>query len=203
MRLLGRQRIVVIGIALFVMAVFPSYFRAFVIVGNSDAPGFATGDRVLVSLAAYDIRVPYSGHRVVRLADPRPGDMALIRLMDDRLAVKRIVAGPGTRIAMRDNHVTIDGVALEYVAVAPQEKAAITRGGLGPVVEIERGNGPETYISFGYGGSLGDFEEQVVPEGHYFVLGSNRDASMDSRQLGALRRERVLGKIIGRIGSAG
>ena len=71
------------------------------------------------------------------------------------------------------------------------------------MVEIERGIGPEVYISFGRGGSLGDFEEQVVPEGHYFVVGSNRDASMDSRQLGAIRRERVLGRVIGRIGSAG
>ena len=202
MRFIGRRCILVVGITLLVMAVIPGYFRVFMIVGDSDAPGFATGDRVLVSLAAYDIRIPYSGRRVVRLADPRPGDMALIRLTDGRLVAKRIVAGPGTRIAMRDNHLTIDGMALEYVAVAPPEKAAISRGGLGPVVEIERGIGPEVYISFGRGGSLGDFEEQVVPEGHYFVLGANRGASLDSRQFGALRRERILGKIIDRIKSA-
>lgn len=202
MRFRGRRRIYVIGIILAAIAIIPSYVRVFVIVGDSDAPHFVTGDRVLLSLAAYDIRVPYSGHRVVRLADPRPGDMVLIRLADARLAVKRVIAGPGTRIAMRDNHLTIDGVALEYAAMAPQDIAAISRGRLYPMVEIERGNGPDVYISFGHDGSLGDFEEQVVPAGHYFVLGSNRDASMDSRQLGALQRERILGKIIGRIGSA-
>jgi len=203
MRFLGRPRIAVIAITLLVVAIIPSYIRVYMIVGDSDAPAFATGDRVLVNLAAYDIRAPYSNHRVARLTDPRAGDMVLIRLMDGQLVVKRVVAGPGTRIAMRENHLTIDGVALEYVAVAPQEKAAISRGGLGPVVEIERGNGPEVYISFSHGGSLSGFEEQVVPEGHYFVVGSNRDASMDSRQLGAIRRERVLGRVIGRIGSAG
>ena len=193
--------IVVIGFTLNVVALIPSYMRAFVIVGDSDAPELVTGDRVLVSLAAYDIRMPYSDKHMFRLADPRPGDVALIRLTDGELAAKRIVAGPGTRIAMRDNHVTIDGVSLEYVAVTPQQREAISRGVLGPVVEIERGNGPEVCVSFGHGGSLGDFEERVVPEGHYFVLGSNRDASLDSRQLGALRRERVLGKIIGQIGA--
>ena len=202
MRFRGRRRILVIGTILAVIAIIPSYVRVFVIVGDSDAPHFVTGDRVLLSFAAYDIRAPYSGLRVVRLADSKPGDMVLIRLADARLAVKRVIAGPGTRIAMRDNHLTIDFVALEYVAVAPQDIAAISRGGLGPVVEIERGNGPDVYISFSHDGGLGDLEEQVVPAGRYFVLGSNRDASMDSRQLGALRRERILGKVIGRIASA-
>ena len=203
MRFRGRRRIYVIGIILAAMVITPSYVRVSVIVGDSDAPAFITGDRILLSLAAYDLRVPYSSHRLVRLADPKPGDMVLIRLADARLMVKRVIAGPGTRIAMRDNHLTIDGVVLEYVAVAPQDIAAISRGALYPVVEIERGNGPDVYISFGHGGSLGDFEEHVVPAGHYFVLGSNRDDSMDSRQLGAFQRERILGKVIGRIGSAG
>ena len=52
-------------------------------------------------------------------------------------------------------------------------------------------------------GDLGDFEERIVPEGFYFVLGSNRDASMDSRQFGPLPREQVLGKVIARMWSAG
>ena len=201
MRSLGRRRNLVIGIILLVVVLIPGYVRMFVIVGDSDAPAFTTGDRVIVSLAAYDIRVPYSGQRMVRLRDPRPGDMVLFRLTDGSLAVKRVVAGPGTRIAMRDNHITIDGVELEYVAVAVHEKEAVMPGASGPVVEIERGNGLEVCISFHHGGSLGDFEEEIVPEDQYFVLGSNRDDSMDSRQFGPLPRERVLGKIIGRIGS--
>ena len=201
MRLLDRRRILVVGISLLVVAALPSYIRAYVIVGDSDAPAFVTGDRILVNLAAYDIRAPYSSRRLARLADPTPGDVVLIRLADDQLAVKRIIAGPGTRIAMQDNHVTIDGVALEYVAVTPQETAGISRGRLGPVVEIERGIGPEVHISFAQGDSLGSFEAQIIPEGHYFVLGSNRDASIDSRHFGPLPRERVLGKMIGRVGS--
>jgi signal peptidase I len=199
MRTRGVRWIVVTGIALLVAALVPGYMRAFVIVGDSDAPALVTGDRVLVSLAAYDIRMPYSDRRLFRLADPRPGDVVLIRLGDGQLAAKRIAAGPGTRIAMRDNHVAIDGVALEYVAVTPRQKEAMARGALGPVVEMERGNGPEVCVSFGPGGSLGYVEELAVPEGHYFVLGSNRDASLDSRQLGTLSRERVLGKVLGRI----
>lgn len=44
-----------------------------------------------------------------------------------RLAVKRVIAGPGTRIEMRANRVTIDGVPLEYVSLAPQAMARISR----------------------------------------------------------------------------
>lgn len=201
---MNRRRGFVLGITILVMAAIPGYIRAFVIVGDSDAPAFVTGDRVLVNLAAYDIRLPYGTNRLARLADPVPGDMVLFRLPDGELAVKRVIAGPGARIAMRGPHVKINGVALEYVPVAPQAKARISRGNLGAVVEIERGNGPDMYISFDQDrGSLGDLEERVVPGGFLFVLGSNRDASMDSRHFGPLPRERVLGKVIGRVWAAG
>lgn len=204
MRVLNQRRSLVLGVTLLAMATVPSYVRAFVIAGDSDAPAFVTGDRVLVNLAAYDIRLPYSSSQLARLADPAPGDMVLFRLLDGRLVMKRVIAGPGSRIAMRDHHLAIDGVALRYAAMALQQKAEISRGRLGEVVEIEQGNGQDVYISFSRGcGDLSDFEERVVPEGHYFVLGSNRDASMDSRQFGPLPRERVLGKVIGRMWSAG
>jgi len=203
MSFLNRRRGFVLGITLLALAAIPSYIRAFVIVGDSDAPSFVTGDRVLVNLAAYDIRLPYASSRLARLADPVPGDMVVARLLDGQLVVKRVIAGPGTRISMRDNHVAIDGAALSYAAVAPLEKAVISRGHLGAVVEIERGNGPEVYISFDRDhGDLGNLEERVVPEGFVFALGSNRDASMDSRQFGPIPRERVLGKVIGRMWSA-
>lgn len=202
MRFLDRRRIAVFGIVLLVVFAIPSYIRAYVVVGDSDAPELISGDRILVNLAAYDLRAPYSRHRLARLADPTPGDMVLIRLANDQFAVKRVIAGPGTGIALKDNHVTIDGAALEYVGVTPQAAAAIRRGRLGPVVEIERGIGPEVTISFAPGDGLGNFEAQVVPAGHYFLLGSNRDASIDSRHFGPLPRERVLGKVLGRIWSA-
>lgn len=204
MRLMNRRRNFVLGIAILVTTSIPGYIRAFVIAGDSDAPAFVTGDRVLVNLAAYDIRLPYGASRLARLADPVPGDVVLFRLIDGELAVKRVIAGPGARIAMRGPHVAINGVALEYAPVAPEERAGISRGRHGAVVEIERGNGPDVYISFHQEpGALGDFEERVVPAGFFFVLGSNRDASMDSRHFGPVPRERVLGKVIGRVWAAG
>jgi signal peptidase I len=204
MRLMNRRRGFVVGITILVLATIPSYIRAFVIVGDSDAPAFVSGDRVLVNFAAYDIRLPYGTNRLAKLADPAPGDMVLFRLDDGQLAVKRVIAGPGARIAMHGPHVTINGVALEYAPLTSQEKAGIRRGRLGAVVEVERGNGPNVYVSFDQDpGALGDLEARVVPEGFVFVLGANRDASTDSRHFGPLPRERILGKVIGRVWTAG
>jgi len=201
---MNRRRGLLLGITIFVLAIIPSYIRAFVIVGDSDAPAFVSGDRVLINFAAYDIRLPYGASRLARLADPVAGDMVLFRLVDGQLAVKRVIAGPGARIAIRGPHVTINGVPLEYVPVTPQERTGISRGRLGAVVEIERGSGPDVYISFDENrGALVDLEERVVPAGSIFVLGANRDASMDSRHFGPLSRERVLGKVIGRVWIAG
>ena len=192
-----------LGMVLAAALAVPGYLRAVVIFGDSDAPAFVNGDRVLVNLAAYDLRLPYARSSLARLADPAPGDVVLVRLLDGKPAVKRVVAGPGARIAMRGNHLTIDGVGLRYAAVSPVTNPEIRRGRLGSLVEREEGNGPAVYIAFDPGrGDMGDFQERTVPEGSFFVLGSNRDIALDSRHFGPLMRERLLGKVLARIGSA-
>ncbi len=201
MRILKRRRVVLCGLTiLVVMAIAPGYLRAFVVAGESDAPAYVTGDRVLINLAAYELRTPYGTRRLVRLADPLPGDVVLCRLPDGQLAIKRIAAGPGTRIGLRGNHVAINGVSLIYTSLQPEEEARIRRGRLGPVIQREGGNGPKVYVSFDPAHTdPGEETEYTVRENSYFVLGSNRDVSVDSRHFGALPRNRILGKVIARL----
>ena len=199
----SRHRGIAFGSVLLATLAIPGYMRAVVIFGDSDAPALVNGDRVLVNLAAYDLRLPYARRSLAKLADPAPGDVVLVRLLDGELAVKRVIAGPGARIAMRDNHLTIDGVRLRYVAVRPAADPGIRRGRIGAVVELEEGNGPAVYVAFDPGrGGLKDFQERTVPEGSFFVLGSNRDIALDSRHFGPLGRNRLLGKVFAHVGSA-
>jgi hypothetical protein len=71
---------------LVVTSLLPSYVRAYRVLGDSDAPGYVTGDRVVVNLAAYDVRIPSSDRVLAPLGNPKPGEMVLLRDPDDRLA---------------------------------------------------------------------------------------------------------------------
>lgn len=181
----------------------PDYLRAYVVRGDSDAPAYISEDRVLVNRAAYDLRFPHTGAVLVKLSDPKVGDMVLLRLLDDRLALKRVVAGPGARAMMHRNHLTIDGRALDYRLVSDNERPLVQRGPLGSVIEIERGNGPDVVVSHTLGtGLVEGFEERQVLPAMYFVLGSNRDITVDSRSFGLVARNRILGKVVARVWSA-
>lgn len=170
------------------LALAPAYVRAFVIAGGSDAPTLVRGDRVLANLSAYDVRVPYGRTVLFVRGDPRPGDMVLVAVPGwDHPMVKRVVAGPGQTIAMRDGRVAIDGVFLRYEP-GPHDDPALATERLGSVVHAV--TWPES------GSPASTFEPVTVPTGHWYVLGDNRGESLDSRELGTIPRDRILGRIV-------
>lgn len=180
-----------------VLVLLPAQVRLYTVSGNSDAPALVSGDHVLVHLSAYDLHLPYTNRVLVSVGDPKPGDLVLIRSAEGVSWIKRVVAGPGTRIGLSGNHLRIDGRELQYEELPGPEEGAIRWGGLGSVVEREAGNGPAVVVSFTPGDSGGaNMEEVVVPEASYFVLGSNRDHSLDSRTFGAVPRDRIAGKVV-------
>ena len=189
--------VLAIIVGLFVIST--DYVRFYKIQGDSDAPAFVTGDLALVHRAAFDLRVPFTGMVLLKLGNPKPGDMVLLQIPDGHLALKRVVAGPGTRIAMNDDHLVIDGRELDYRVIADNERLAVKRGRVGSVMELERGNGPDVVVSYSPGGESVGLHDQVVPAGTYFVLGSNRDLSVDSRSFGPIPRDRILGKVVARL----
>ena len=62
-----------------IVAVTPSYIRAYRVDGTSDAPSFLTGDRILLLKAAYDIRLPYTDLVLMSRSGPQPGDVVMYR----------------------------------------------------------------------------------------------------------------------------
>jgi len=184
-----KKRLIILSIIiLLVFLVIPGYLRAYRVLGDSDAPALVTGDKILVCFLSYDLRLPYIHHPVIRIQDPRPGDIVLFKDNNGQIVFKRVVAGPGTRVSMRQNHLFINGRSLNYEMLESDP---------GKVLEFETGGGWDIHVSFTpNAGDDGDFDEIVVPSNSYYVLGSNRDLSEDSRHYGPITRDRILGKVI-------
>ena len=150
---------------------------------GSMKPTLIEGDRIGLNKMAYDLRIPFTLISLYKIADPARGDIAVFdsKVADKRL-VKRVIGVPGDTVAMRDNRLIINGEALTYTAVADGDwleqlpgKAHIVR--LNPNAQ-----------------AYANFDAVTVPEGHFLMLGDNRDNSADSRVIGFVPRSEFVGR---------
>ncbi len=181
-----------------VLLATPSYVRAFRVAGFSDAPSYLIGDLVLVNRAAYDLRLPYTSTIVLSHSEPGRGDMVLFSFPGRNAQLfKRVIGRPGDRVAMVDNHLTINGRSLSYEQVDPSPFAEVAvANDLGAVVEREAGEGLEHLITHTPGaGFKATLAPLVVPEGHYYIIGDNRDNSVDSRSHGPIPQSWIHGRL--------
>ncbi len=154
---------------------------------GSMKPTIIEGDRILVNKLAYDLRLPFTHISLWRFAHPKRGEIIVFdsEVADKRL-VKRVVGVPGDTVKMMDNVVFINNVPLTYSLVNDQ----------GPIVEmIEHLEGADHSVRFGkYDSTLSSFINIQVPEDRYLVLGDNRDNSADSRVIGFVDRDEIVGR---------
>jgi signal peptidase I len=188
------------AVALAALAVTPSYVRAYRVGGASEAPSYLVGDLIVVNKAAYDIRLPYTPFVLLSHSQPAPSEMVMFRRPGEKYVVfKRILGCPGDTIAFADGRFTINGVELDYVERSPELPVDVAdANNMGTVIEKESGYGFDHLItrSPGSSGFLSP-EPFVVPEGHYYLVGDNRDVSLDSRTYGPIPRANILGKVSG------
>lgn len=137
-------------------------------------------------------------------SEPTQGDVAVFRNLKDQGKdyIKRIVGMPGDRVQMTDGVLYINGNAV------PKERAGnhllIDDGPGGflsqrlvPRYKETLPNGVSYYILDTQIGPLDNTAEYVVPEGHYFMMGDNRDHSQDSRvtsQVGMIPYDQLIGR---------
>ncbi len=149
------------------------------------------GDYVIVDKLAYGPAGP-AARRVLPYSDVRRGDLIVFRFPPDpsQTYVKRAIGLPGDRLRMVNRQVYINGLPLEEPYRIHQSAATepyrdnFPAPPAGPVSE----RGMEMLLRH-----VVD-EELVIPEGHYFGLGDNRDDSLDSRYWGLVPRENIIGK---------
>lgn len=163
---------------------------------GSMKPTILEGDRIVVNKLAYDLRVPYSTFRVFSWADPTRGDIIVLKSpADETRLVKRVVGVPGDEIAMLQNRLVVNGEVLAYAPLDPNLAIGFENQESNRILAEEDLVGERHAVMITTSQlSLRTFGPIVVPDDQYFVMGDNRDESLDSRHFGFVERGKILGR---------
>ena len=164
-------------------------------------PTILEGDVVWVNKLAYGLRVPLTRHYLTHWAEPRRGDIVVVLSpQDGTRLVKRVVGVPGDTLAMRDNHLVLNGTPLGYAPAAARYGETIARKLRPHAFFAEENLAGVEHAVMGLKVTQvaqRNFAELTVPAGRYFLMGDSRDNSRDSREFGLADRDAILGKAEG------
>ncbi|MGJ4804465.1 signal peptidase I [Luteimonas sp. SDU82] len=167
-------------IALLVLA-RSSFANHYQVPSGSMLPALVPGDRVVVDMSAYGLRVPFTGIALSERGRPEPGDVVVFKSpVDGTRLIKRVAAVGGQTVALADGRLWIDGRPLAEAADATVERIGERRVGL----DLADGGGP-------------DIAPLTIPEGMVLVLGDHRGASADGRYFGLVPEQAFYGKALG------
>src|SRR5579862_2741277 len=176
-----------------VIAVFVITFivQAFQIPSPSMENTLLVGDYLLVNKLCYgggsvgDYLMPY--RRVQR------GDIVVFHypVNPAQHFVKRVIGVPGDRLRLINKRVFVNGVAQkEPYAQFSRSANDLFRDNF-PRLDVAAGETPEWWVQLG---KLVEDGQLIVPQGHYFVMGDNRDDSYDSRYWGFVPQANIIGR---------
>ncbi|HEY4367700.1 MAG TPA: signal peptidase I [Steroidobacteraceae bacterium] len=189
----ARSYFPVILIVLLIRAFLIEPFR---IPSDSMMPGLVDGDFIFVNKFSYGLRLPLLNTKFVSIGDPQRGDVIVFRSPADPSInlIKRLVGLPGDHVEVHDNRVVINGkpIALQADGSYPggYRFAAAELG-------IEHFGDSQHIVMFADAHSATDFDG-VVPAGHYFFMGDNRNDSEDSRfpRVGFVPQDNLIGHAV-------
>ena len=177
------------GFLLFVLLMFASRSSLadwYHVPSGSMLPTIEVGDRILVDKMAYRLEIPFTDIVVLETGQPKRGDVVIFvsKAADERL-VKRVIGLPGDLVSMVNNQLVINGQIIRYSPSKDQRYFRESLLGIEHLVQfVKVPNARDT------------FNNIAIPEGFIFVMGDNRNNSMDSRYYGLVPLEEIQGKAI-------
>lgn len=160
-------------------------FDVFLVPSGSMQPSLAPGDRVLVSKLSYRVTAPFSSLGWLQSV-PSRGDVVVFRLPSDeaQFYIKRIIGLSGDTVQLKGGRLYLND---EPIGRSRTDDFLLPSEGDRSVSVpsyLEALSGSRSYRiveAYGDHGALDTTELYHVPAGQYFVMGDNRDNSVDSR----------------------
>ncbi|MFT5634829.1 MAG: signal peptidase I [Cognaticolwellia sp.] len=159
---------------------------------GSMKPTIVEGDRILINKMAYDLRLPFSQYSLVKLADPLPNDIVIFEsAAADKRLVKRVIGVPGDTVSLHKNKLHINQDSADYKVIAEHDGFTLSEEKIAGDSHLIR-----TKIKPGHSKNyqLESFQAVTIPKGYYLVMGDNRDNSADSRVIGLVPRNEIIGR---------
>ena len=187
-------------------------YEPFKIPSSSMVPTLLVGDLILVNKITYGIRLPVLNKKIIQINDPQRGDVMVFKYPRDMSQdyLKRVVGVPGDKITYANKRLTVNGVEVKYTALddyLDDERLVYNKQyqeGLTGVThrilnsdraptlnpaEVQQFPLKDESCTYTY-----DSFTCVVPKGNYFMMGDNRDYSLDSRYWGFVPDKNIVGK---------
>lgn len=161
--------------------------QAFRIPTGSMEETLLVGDFLLVNKFIYGAHIPFTDWTLPALREPKQGDVVVFKYPRNMKQdyIKRCIAVGGQTVEVRDKVVYVDGKEFPNPPKSKFIDPTIKPAGFTEYDIEPRG-----------AGNRDNYGPISVPEGHLFVMGDNRDNSLDSRYWGYLPRENVIGEAI-------
>lgn len=182
-------------IVLIVLLLRSFLVEPFRIPSGSMMPTLLIGDFILVNKFTYGIRLPVINKKIVAMNEPKRGDIVVFRYPKQPSIdyIKRIVGLPGDRIAYDKKNLYVNGKPVKRVSLGIYQGVGQGENMTGTEHFLEDLGGVEHSILISHEApSLNGV--YIVPQGHYFVMGDNRDNSNDSRYWGMVPEQNLVGK---------
>ncbi len=167
----------------------------FRIPSGSMMPTLLIGDFILVNKFTYGIRLPVLNKKLVELNRPERGDIVVFRYPKQPKVdyIKRVIGLPGDKIAYYNKKVYINGKPVSQVSLGSYKGVGQGETMTGAEHFVENLHSVEHSILIRHGQPSVE-SVYIVPNGHYFVMGDNRDNSNDSRYWGTVPEANLVGK---------
>jgi len=185
-------------------------YEPFKIPSSSMVPTLLVGDLILVNKFTYGIRLPIINKKIIEINNPQRGDVMVFKYPEDPSLdyIKRVVGVPGDKIIYKNKRLTVNGKEVSYkpmpdyldeehlsyskqfVESLPSVNHKILNDDEKPAFVSNPHDFPHRNLcSYNAEGFICN-----VPAGQYFMMGDNRDNSLDSRYWGFVPDKNIVGK---------